>query len=328
MIAIDGLWWSGGNRFRGVGRYLDAWFRTWWKVAPDNRLWLVMDQSAGEELTAVYGGQWELFPFAAEESAQVLAWKKILERQAISQVFLPSPFERPWSLLDLGQSLFTIPVEAIVFDLLPWQHPVEILQTWSEADQSLYLRRLDQLHHAQKLWVISPAVAQAVQDRFGEKAPATTVITAGLSPDWVGFPVALPRWTTAPRPVAVTIAGGEWRKNLTGTLQWFSKALPSYDLVVIGKLGRRERYLWRWRALRLGIAGRVHWVGQISDQAKWQYLCQAEALIFLSKAEGLGIPLLEAKAAGVPRVVVSPELEHCQLAHIGSNWYEVALPLD
>jgi glycosyltransferase involved in cell wall biosynthesis len=61
-------------------------------------------------------------------------------------------------------------------------------------------------------------------------------------------------------------------------------------------------------ANELGVSARVHWVGEVSEELKWQYLRATDVFCLPSHAledgqvEGFGIVLLEAASAGTPVV--------------------------
>ena len=78
---------------------------------------------------------------------------------------------------------------------------------------------------------------------------------------------------------------------------------PSWDpdlllAVVGGPLGDAERAALATR----GVAGRVKWLGRVSDRRLADLYAGAACFVFPSKAEGLGFPLLEAQVAGAPVV--------------------------
>jgi glycosyltransferase involved in cell wall biosynthesis len=61
------------------------------------------------------------------------------------------------------------------------------------------------------------------------------------------------------------------------------------------------------RAERLGIAGRVRWLGPLDEAGKRAFLARATVLAFPSAHESFGLAVAESLAAG-RAVVVSPEV--------------------
>lgn len=318
MILIDGLWFFGGNQERGIGRYLDAFFRHECDIPVEQRLWLV-PKSAPDRLVnallAQYGGRSLVFDFTNARPRQQEILRRALVEKDVTGVWLSSPFERPWSLLDF-QPLFTeldIPMTAIVFDLLPQQFPEKILNTWPEEDQRHYARRLQKLRQVETLLAISPATKRQLMEQLSVPEKQITVLTFGLSDAWIKVPpeVDLKWWRdVSPGNYVVTISGGEWRKNLAGTLRYFARRYKGkrFNLVVICRLSRQESITYQLLAWRLGIRRQVRWLGFVDERVKWRFLAQAKVFLFLSHGEGLGIPLLEAKKAQVPEMVISQEL--------------------
>jgi glycosyltransferase involved in cell wall biosynthesis len=77
------------------------------------------------------------------------------------------------------------------------------------------------------------------------------------------------------------------------------QAAGDVSLVVGGNPGPLTAALER-EAERLGVRGRVHFVGYIPDARLPAFLTGAEALVFPSLFEGFGLPPLEAMACGTP----------------------------
>lgn len=78
---------------------------------------------------------------------------------------------------------------------------------------------------------------------------------------------------------------------------------PWRDVVVVlaGGAGRAEDEVAA-RASALGVAGRVRRIGRVGDDDRDGLLLMSEALVFPSRYEGFGAPLVEAMALGVPVV--------------------------
>jgi glycosyltransferase involved in cell wall biosynthesis len=51
------------------------------------------------------------------------------------------------------------------------------------------------------------------------------------------------------------------------------------------------------------VGERVHWTGELDENAKWALLAEANALVMCSATENFGMSVVEALAAGVPVVV-------------------------
>jgi rhamnosyl/mannosyltransferase len=82
--------------------------------------------------------------------------------------------------------------------------------------------------------------------------------------------------------------------------------IPSARLAVIGS-GRMERE-WKKRAHELGVAGRVHFLGEVAnaDLPPYYAACDAFVLPSSERSEAFGLVQLEAMASGKP--VVATEL--------------------
>jgi alpha-1,3-mannosyltransferase len=75
-----------------------------------------------------------------------------------------------------------------------------------------------------------------------------------------------------------------------------------WRLEIAGTEDRAERHRLDALVARLGIAGRVNFFGEYTDTEHLDRLSRASVAAFPSRAEGFGLSLLEALAAGVPVV--------------------------
>lgn len=93
-----------------------------------------------------------------------------------------------------------------------------------------------------------------------------------------------------------------------------TQAPPMHLLVV----GRGDPAPYRAQAQRLGIAGRVHFAGQVADPARWY--SAADIFALPSEFETYGMAVAEAMAAGLP-VIVSDQMGSRDLvAGSGGGW--------
>lgn len=107
------------------------------------------------------------------------------------------------------------------------------------------------------------------------------------------------------RPPYLLVAGSfEPRKNLVGALRAFasiSHDVP-YDVIAVVDAGSGHAASVLPVPARLGIEDRVRFVDSVPDADLRALYSHAQALVFLSFAEGFGLPPLQAAACDVPVV--------------------------
>src|SRR5690606_27874606 len=120
------------------------------------RVWLLHqadDSSVVRQRLKSFGGKIVLIPDMPLPEQQQW-WRAQRATLDITQVVVLSPFERPRSLLDLGNVLWEagVIVSAVVFDLIPLLWPQEVLQRWSLSDQAAYQARTQQFSQLHHIW--------------------------------------------------------------------------------------------------------------------------------------------------------------------------------
>ena len=105
------------------------------------------------------------------------------------------------------------------------------------------------------------------------------------------------------KPYVIYTGGDDFRKNLPAAIQAFSHAnkilCSKYQLVIVGNITNKEKLY--------GIAAKAHLdkrdlilTGYVPDDELVKLYNCAELFIYPSLYEGLGLPVLEAMACGVP----------------------------
>jgi glycosyltransferase involved in cell wall biosynthesis len=106
------------------------------------------------------------------------------------------------------------------------------------------------------------------------------------------------------RPYVLSVAGADPTKNVQALIEAFI-AMPTpvrdaYDLVLVGDFRRRPEL--RERVADAGIDKQAFFPGVVDDARLIAYYQQATLLVFPSRYEGFGLPVLEAMACGCPVV--------------------------
>ena len=192
------------------------------------------------------------------------------------------------------------PCAVVVHDAVPWTHP-ETLTPRGVAWHRSQVERA--VREAALLVVPTLAVAEELRRHVG--ARSVRVVGEGVSGD-----LALPddaaeraaRLALPPRYL-LTVATLEPRKGLDVLLKALAvPSAPHLPLLCVGQPG--------WGGLDLaaeaaaaGLApDRVRVLGRVPDADLAVLLDRATALVVPSRAEGFGLPLLEAMAVGTPVV--------------------------
>jgi glycosyltransferase involved in cell wall biosynthesis len=206
------------------------------------------------------------------------------------------------------------PVVVTVHDAVPWTHPGTLTPrgvAWHRAVIERAAREAD------ALVVPTQAVADELA-RHVTPARPVHVVGEGVSGDLRVPPDADVRAAALDlpgEPYLVTLATVEPRKGLDVLLDALARpTAPRVPLLVAGQPG------WGGvdvaaRASELGLGDRVHVLGRLPDADLAVVLSRATALVAPSRAEGFGLPVLEAMSAGVP--VVSSDAP--ALAEVGGG---------
>ena len=172
---------------------------------------------------------------------------------------------------------------------------------WKVAMAGVIMQRA--LQRATRVLVPSRTTEAAVASRFPAVVPKLRTILAGVDPAW-GDPPADAAAAEPLRPYLLCVGNRKPHKNFALAVEVLARlrrVRPELRLVIAGR-GDEDRAEVRGRAERLRVGDAVVELGGVSDERLRALYAGAECLLFPSRYEGWGLPVLEAMAARAPVV--------------------------
>lgn len=106
--------------------------------------------------------------------------------------------------------------------------------------------------------------------------------------------------TAPPRPFAVAVGRMVALKGFDVLIEAWRDVPEPFDLVLVGRGPQLEA--WQRQVQRMGLAGRIHFPGWVSEEEKVRLLKAADVYVHPARFESFPFSLLEAMAAGAPLV--------------------------
>ena len=191
-----------------------------------------------------------------------------------------------------------------VHDAVPWTHP----HTLTERGVRWHQRAVTRAARRASALVVPTGAVAAELSRYTQPAGRVHIVGEGVTPALSAAPdpasaTAIAERLRLPSRYLLTVGTLEPRKGLDILLNAMTKPhAPALPLVVVGQQGWGAVHPMRL-ADHAGLdRARVLALGWISDEELAVVLHRAEVLVAPSLAEGFGLPVLEAMAAGVPVV--------------------------
>jgi glycosyltransferase involved in cell wall biosynthesis len=155
------------------------------------------------------------------------------------------------------------------------------------------------VRRADRVVAVSERTKQDLIERYGVAGDAISVISNGVDE---GFSPDGPARDGA--PYLLFVGALHARKDPLGAIEALALADSDLRLVLVGpdKGAATEA---RRLVARLGLGSRVEFAGHVEQPALAALYRGAAALVFPSRYEGFGLPVLEAMASGTPVVATS-----------------------
>jgi len=199
----------------------------------------------------------------------------------------------------------------IVYDLVPLLFPDRYLA--ADRTRRQYLDALAAMRQSDQLFAISRA-SRHDAIRHAAVDPARIDCIYGDIDHRKRVLMERPAAATAGLPAAhgltgrycLCIGGDDWRKNMEAAVAAFARfhaTHPDHQLAIVCTLSEQRIAALRQVAAAAGLPQHaLICTGYVSDEALVGLMQHAEMLVYPSLYEGLGLPVLEAHACGIPVV--------------------------
>lgn len=206
-----------------------------------------------------------------------------------------------------------IPMVVTCYDLIPLRYPHEYLgeafvserfPRLSPGYAVRYLKDSRRYRTASRVVCISERTRRDVLDVLHLPAERVDVVQTGL--ELARYEPRADRIPTENKlPFAIYVGHADWRKNISGMFEALrlANAKRPIELLWVGGLKADDLAAMKALAATYGVAERVRFLGYVADEDLAGLYQDAVALLFLSRLEGFGLPVLEAMAAGCPAIV-------------------------
>jgi glycosyltransferase involved in cell wall biosynthesis len=209
-------------------------------------------------------------------------------------------------------------------DLIPLRYPDRYL-SWRDG----YRAGRERLDHrrfasADHVIAVSETTANDLVTLLGIAPRNISVVYNGVDLlRWSSEPgaadaVVRDRFGLSDSSYVLCVGAADWRKNqdrMLAALAFARRRMPDSDLRLVwaARLDFAIQLELRRRALEHGVSGALELVGYVSDEELAALYRGAVALLFASRAEGFGYPVVEAMSAGCP-VITSDRSSLAEIA--------------
>lgn len=191
----------------------------------------------------------------------------------------------------------------------PWPYRPEAWTRFKDRLIAYMKRRAHKYaltHCAYAGWT-SQYLHDLITGRLGVKPPKTKVLYNGVPDDWIDRSADdLPAWSQRPLRL-VTVSNVSHYKRQSLVIDAFAEVVKDPRFAeahyhIAGQVEPGYRGVLESQIDRLGLKGRVHVEGRVTDERARELFEQSRAYVLMSVCESFGIPAIEAMASGTPVV--------------------------
>ena len=324
------------SRYRGIGRYTLSLAKAIIRNAGEHEVLIVLNGLLQESISSIRLEFANLLPSQniyvwhalgpVNESDANNQWRREsaeLIREAFIQslapdvVHIPSFFEGyiDNAVTSIGLFDTCTPVSVTMLDLIPLLNPEQYLDT-NPAYKAHYLRKIEQIKSAKKLFAISESARQEALENLPFKTTDVLHQSIAVEPFFKNLKIHknehyIRRLALGiNKPFVLYTGGADTRKNLPRLIHAY-RALPlnvrkKYQLVFAGRMPEGNVTELRLIAKQSGLAEEeLCFTGYISDSSLVELYNLCELFVFPSWHEGFGLPVLEAMTCGAPAIAAN-----------------------
>ncbi len=230
-----------------------------------------------------------------------------IREHQIDLFYITSPFESS-SFIYQKEWFTNTKVVATVYDIIPYVMKEQYLS--NAGTYQTYMNRVEMLRWVDRCLVISNSVKEDLVEHLQFDPEKIDVIYGAADERYCQLDVpdeikqSLFQRYTINGTFLMCIGGDDERKNLEGLILAYAmlpkEMIARYQLVIVCKLSEPSYQRLNELILEKQVAGRVVLTNFVSDRELILLNNLAHLLVFPSKYEGFGLPVVEAWACGTP----------------------------
>ena len=309
------------SKNRGIGNYGLSLFKTLINKDKENQYYMLnffeesnMEKKWGNienfEEVYMYTGK-DRFLLSDPEYKKILGEiiKRFIKEKSIDVYYITSPFDNSIVIYE-KEWLSAAKVVAIVYDIIPYIFRKRYLP--GKKDLQWYMSCVDVLKFVDRCLAISQSVKTDMVRYLNFSEKKIDVIWGASSEKFYKVDISESERVELYNKFGIVdnfimcTGGDDERKNLAGLIDAYSKIrrdlIEKYQLVIVCKLSAGAEQVYAGQAQHLGLKNRVILTNFVSDDELLKLYNLATALVFPSKYEGFGLPVVEAFACETPVV--------------------------
>lgn len=324
------------SRYRGIGRYSLSLAKAIIRNREQHEVFIVLNGLFQDSIPYIRSEFENLLPIEnihvwhaldpVNESDETNQWRREtaeLIREAFIQslkpdvIHIPSFFEGYIDNAVTSIGLFDkeTPISVTMLDLIPLINPEQYLEP-SLLYKQHYLRKIDQLKSAKKLFAISQSARQEALQNLSFTSQDVVHQSISIEPFFKNLNIHKHEYYIRrlalgiSKPFVLYTGGADSRKNLPALINAYSalslELRAEHQLVFAGRIPEANIEQLRQLAEKAGLSPEeLYFTGYISDSELVELYNLCELFVFPSWHEGFGLPVLEAMACGAPAIAAN-----------------------